>query len=284
MPFVAAGSTEAARIDEALQHWRQGDVTFDALWFLHAGDGRAALTPAAAEATGEGPEALTAEADGLVVVTQTCDVVRSCTERPFVEVSPLVVVDEDRLREIQRGRRPANMYVPAGAARRLVGDLDRVMTVEKSLVAGWTRTPGWSTDDEGRAIAQSLARKRSRPAFPDDFVTVAKTLVSQLVKKHDKDSVEGRALRELREIRVWASPSWEAASISLFFHFVRSGEEVDLEGKGWSDMLNAWLALVPPAGRYKTVEGVVTSLDEMTARDYVESDRLDLDHLSRGAE
>lgn len=123
-----------------------------------------------------------------------------------------------------------------------------------------------------------------RPAFPDDFVTAAKKLVSQLAKKYDKDSVEGHALRELREIRVSASPSWDGASISIFFHFVRSGDEVDLKGKGWSDLLTAWLALIPPTGRHKTVEGVVTSLDEMTARDYVESDRLDLDHLSRAAD
>jgi hypothetical protein len=283
MPVVTAGSTEAARIDEALQHWRQGDITFDARWFVHAGDASAALTPAAAEATGEGPEALTTEVDGLVVVTQTCDVVRSCAERPFVEVSPLVVVDDDKLREIQRARRPANLYLPACAARRLVGDLDRVMTVEKSVVAGWTRTLGWNSDDEGRAIAQALARKRARPAFPDDFVTAAKKIVVQLAKKHDKDSVEGRALRELSEIRVNASPSWDAASVSLFFYFVRSGEEVDLEGKRWSDMLSAWLALIPPTGRYKAVEGMVASLDDMTAREYVESDRLDLDHLSRPA-
>jgi hypothetical protein len=34
---------------------------------------------------------------GLVVVTQSCDVVRSCTERPYVEVCPLVEVDDDPL-------------------------------------------------------------------------------------------------------------------------------------------------------------------------------------------
>jgi hypothetical protein len=66
MLVVTAGSIEAARIDEALQHWRQGDITFEARWFVHAGDGSAALTPASAEATGEGPEALTTEVDGLV--------------------------------------------------------------------------------------------------------------------------------------------------------------------------------------------------------------------------
>ena len=35
-----------------------------------------------------------------------------------------------------------------------------------------------------------------------------------------------------------------------------------------------------PGGRFRSVDGVITSLDDLTARDYVESDPLDLDHLS----
>jgi hypothetical protein len=36
-----------------------------------------------------------------------------------------------------------------------------------------------------------------------------------------------------------------------------------------------------PAGTYAAIGGVVITLDEMSALEYVESDRLDLDHLSR---
>ena len=39
-------------------------------------------------------------AKGLVVVSQTCDVVRACTDRHFVEVSPLIRVDKE-VRETQ---------------------------------------------------------------------------------------------------------------------------------------------------------------------------------------
>jgi len=42
----------------------------------------------------------------------------------------------------------------------------------------------------------------------------------------------------------------------------------------------AWLKRVPAAGRFATVDGAVLTLDDLTARDYVESDPLDLDHLS----
>ncbi len=44
--------------------------------------------------------------------------------------------------------------------------------------------------------------------------------------------------------------------------------------------MSKWLALVPPAGRFNR-EGVVATLDDLTARDYAESDLLDLDYLSR---
>jgi hypothetical protein len=49
---------------------------------------------------------------------------------------------------------------------------------------------------------------------------------------------------------------------------------------GWDALLNAWLQLMPAAGRFKTVDGMVVALEDLTAKDYVESDPLDLDHLS----
>jgi hypothetical protein len=38
--------------------------------------------------------------------------------------------------------------------------------------------------------------------------------------------------------------------------------------------------LVPPSERFTLVEGAIVGLDDLTARDYVESDPLDLDRLS----
>jgi hypothetical protein len=37
--------------------------------------------------------------------------------------------------------------------------------------------------------------------------------------------------------------------------------------------------LLPNSGRFQS-DGLVVSLEDMTAKDYVESDQLDLDHLS----
>jgi hypothetical protein len=216
---------DTRRVNDALADWRQGDVALDGGWFVHVADGAAALTDVAAEA-GEGTSIVQATAEGTVVLTQTCDLVRSCIARPFVEVAPLVEVTEETAHEIERGHRPNYAIVPSLRSRRLVADLDRVMTVEKSIVATWTRTPGCTSDDEIRKFGSALARKRVRFAFPDDFNALVRKLQSRIEEKHDKLSDEGRALRALREIRVTGSPSWENAdSVDVFFWFVRNDGE-----------------------------------------------------------
>lgn len=283
MPTLVPGSNEAKRVDEALGDWRQGDLALDEPWFVHVGDPSVPLSAAAAQAPDAGIQALTSEVLGLVVVTQTCDVVRSCVARPYVEVAPLVLVSEDQLHAVKRGRRPAYATLPAIESSCLVADLDRVMTVEKSIVATWTRTPGFSRDSDGRSFALALARKRVRFAFPDDFTGLVKKLNGRLTDKHDKATAEGRALRALREIRVQAAPSWDVPQVSICFWFVRNGDDTDFEGKNWADWLKNWLDLVPSSGRFTKINGQVVELRDMTAEDYVHSDPLDLDQLSTGS-
>lgn len=267
-------------IDAVLADWRQGDCVRGEQWFLFRIDPSAPLTPESQEAAAEGVDTAEAEVRGLMVATQTCDIVRSCADRPFVEVCPLVAVDEEELHQIERGRRPRYAVAPGVANDNLVADLDRVMTVEKGVVASWHRVAGCRTDAETRELARSLARKRVRFAFPDDFVVLVRKLQSRLQDKHGKESDEGRALRALREIRVSAAPSWSADAVSLTFWFLRGDEQPDFEGTGWDEHLKAWLKLVPTSGRFRPVEGLVATLGDLTARDYVGSDPLDLEHLS----
>lgn len=270
-------------VDNALSAWRQGDCALGEHWFAHRLDKSFAVTDAGRVAAEADADLAEQQVLGLVVVTQTCDVVRTCAERPFVEVCPLVEVDDDRLREIQRGRRPAYAFLPLLAQHKLAADLDRVMTVEKPLVATWERDPGWSTDAEARAFALALARKRVRFAFPNDFTGLAKKLQSRLGDKHSKNTDEGRGLRALREIRVRASPSWDAPQVDVLLWFIRTGDDADFEGKSWADLLKEWMKLMPTSGRFRSVEGQVVALEDMNAAEYVDSDPLDLDHLSIGA-
>lgn len=154
------------------------------------------------------------------------------------------------------------------------------MTVEKAVVAEWKRTQGCQDDVERRRLARALARKRARFAFPDDFTEFAGKLQDRLRKKHDKQGAEGRALRALREIRVRAAPWWDAETVELFFWFIRNDDELDFEGTSWEEYVAKWLKLLPETARFQSVNGQVSTLDDLRASDYVESDPLDLGHLS----
>ena len=277
-------------IDQALQAWRQGDISLGAgLEFLHLADLSHPHSPASvqvAETLANDGEAIDAgatpvldEVCGVVMLSQTCDIVRDCLDRPFVEVAPLIEVSEQLIEEIRRLKRPAFAYVPTTSGQRLVADLDRTMTVEKALIAGWPRILGWETDDESRDFARALARKRSRFAFPDDFVAAARSLQEHLIDKHNKQTDEGAHLRALREIRVRAAPSWDDAEVQLSWWFIKEANPMDVQ-VDWTKFLDRWLALFDQTGRFLFEPPIACRLDDLTARDYVESDRLDLDRLS----
>jgi hypothetical protein len=294
-------------IDAALSKWSQGDCTTAARgracaigdhWFVTrfvrvafaVRNPQRPLTHSSQEvaATDADADLTESSVSGFVVVTQTCDLVRSCVDRPVLEISPLVEVDAERLAEIKRLKRPNYAYIAGVADRFLVADIvreawalpNRVMTVEKAVVAAWERIPGCQSDADIRSLAEALARKRSRFAFPDDFNRFAQKLQKRMQDKHEKPTDEGEALRALREIRVSASPTWDAEAVELIFWFIRADTDDRFQDKEWHEWLDSWLKLLPTSGRVSSVDGSVVTLDDMTAKEYVNSDRLDLDRLS----
>ncbi|MDE2911492.1 MAG: hypothetical protein OXL68_01010 [Paracoccaceae bacterium] len=277
-------------IDQALRAWRQGDISLDAgLEFLHLADLSRPHSPASLQVfeallnEGEAIEAGTTpvldKVVGMVMLSQACDIVRRCRDRPFVELAPLVKVPKAWVEEIRRLKRPAFAYVPSTADQHLVADLDRTMTVEKAVVAGWTLSRGWETDDELRNFAEALVRKRTRVAFPDDFVAAARKLETHLITRHNRHTDEGAHLRALREIRVRAAPSWDADVVQLSWWFIKEADPVDVT-VDWSGYLECWLALFDQTDRFHFDLPIACRLEDMTARDYIESDRLDFDRLS----
>lgn len=267
-------------LDAALSEWRQGDCVVGEQWFMHRFSPARPLTSEAASAMADGADIFETPEAGLVVLTQTCDIVRNWRDRPFVVVAPLVEVTADVVREVARGRRPRYAFVPGVSSLRLVADLDRSMTVEKAVLASLPRVHGCATDEDASRFAQALARNLARFAFPNDFSELATGLQTHLVGKHDKGTAEGEALRSLREIRVAASPSWGSANIDLVFMFILSDGDNVFAGAGWHEHLAKWLALVPPRGRYRSVDGFVVALGDLSARDYLAGAQLDLDHVT----
>lgn len=279
---------DLAKINAAVEQWRQGDYFLaPELFFIHLADLQVPLSTEADEIAKErldegaplDVEGVASAVAGYVVLTQTCDIVRDCSKRPYVEVCPLVEVPEASLREVQYLRRPAFAFVPALAARRLVADLDRIVTIEKSLLARWSATLGCRDDSERRAFAEALARHRARPAFPNDFNDAMRPLQEYLRKMHSKSTDEGALLRSIGEIRVSASPDWWAEeSINVFLWFILD-PRMPPPNIDRSVYVDVWLGLFDQTGKYQ-IAGVICHLDDLKATDYVYSDRLDLDALS----
>ena len=279
------------QVDRALADWNQGDVCCDpGLKFIFLADLPRPLNPESTGALGQSPRASeeTHESElevvsedkieGLVILTHTCDLVRSCLSRPFVEVAPLVKVSERIVEETRLWKRIAFAYVPSKASDCLVADLDRIMTVEKRAVARWKRVQGCYTDDEARQFRAAIGRKRSRYPFPDEFVEAIEDIHDRLLQKHNKKSEEGVHLRALSEIRVLATPSWDATSVSIRFLFIKNE---DPEPAMWHTYIRSWLSKFKSRSKYTLVDDYsVTDLYTMSADDYVSSDRLDLDSAS----
>lgn len=81
-----------------------------------------------------------------------------------------------------------------------------------------------------------------------------------------------------------AAPDWGADCVSILLLFIKEADESNFEDQEWSCFLEEWMNRLPSSGRFVAIEGAVRTLDDLTAREYVESDPLDLDYLSSDSE
>ncbi len=189
------------------------------------------------------------------------------------------ISDGNLLAEIKALRRPQFAVVDALVAQGLAVDLDRVMTIEKAVIAQLQWQRGVSTDGEARAFANALARKRHRFAFPDDFNAAMVEFQKRMNRRAQKDSDEGAHVDCIDEILVNATPSWEAQKVHVTVRLIKSRDPTKADWEKWT---SEWAALFIQKGAFELVKPLlVVTLEDMTALDYVTSDRLDLDHLSR---
>lgn len=281
---------DTSKIDVAIQDWRQGDLILENVpFFVHLADLSAPLTSESSEAAtveqfteDDSLAGISSQARGLVIVTQTCDVIRVSQDRPYVELSPLIEVSPTELESIRRLRHPRYAYVPGAAELCMVADLDQTMTVEKAVLANLARVPGCRNDQERRAFADALARKRSRFAFPNDFTSAVRSVRRRLQAKNDKITPEGILIRALQEIRVRAAPGWDENNIRLTFLFILSDDQ-PTPTQNDEVQIKVLLERFDQTGRFvldQTMPWRLCFLQDIDAREYLESDRLDLDDIS----
>jgi hypothetical protein len=155
------------------------------------------------------------------------------------------------------------------------------MTVEKGLLASLAnrRKRGITSEADMQVFTESLGRKRTRAAFPDDFTAAVGSMRSRILDKHEKCSPEGKFLRTVKEIRVRSMPNWGADEIEVEFLFVfKNQSDIPAEAdKFVKDLVDR----AEKGGRIVEISGRPVGLDRLSAASYLDGERLDLDHLSR---
>ena len=267
-------STPPGSSTSRLAEWRQGDYTLSAEDFL--------VTDAWTE---DGPQVEAIPVIGLVVITQTCDIVNVVPGKEYVTVCPLVELDAKVYESIRKGRSPAGAVLEHPPAANVVVDLGRMMSLHKSLLIRFERQDGFSTDDARMRFAETLERKHGRFAFPDAFNDqILAKLRDRVLGAHGKsDSDPGRTYRSIQAARVSALPNWDAKSVTVTFHFVLEPEgrreaSRDLISRTLDDHFNrlSWptgfMAAIPPY----TLE----TLEEMSAAQWTQTQPVDWNFIS----
>jgi len=253
--------------DSILDDWRQGDLVLGAIELPLLSN--------------EGEEGVVIFADaqaGVCMLTQSCDIIRDHVDKPYVQFAMLCRKAPEELAAIQRGERPRFAYVGAAAAIGLAVDLDVVATVDKESVRHWSRTPGCQSDHERRELAAALGRHRQRFAFPDRFNDESVKKVRRwLESKRRANSPFGRLFAAIIEVRVtcddWDQPSSIAYDIYVAERPSKS-DEVE-----WQKA-TATLEERAKLDGYPDPSVRIVTRDEVSASEYLASDRVYLDDLS----
>ena len=260
--------------DDPLKHWRQGDFAIDVGGFLYA-----------SAAEGDDPfdaSETTENIVGLVVISQTCDIVRRTGERHYLSVCPLIEKDENELPHILKGRRPYLADVE-NAGKLVFADLSRVMSVHKDVVKTWKRNTGFNSEATRLHFAAALERKFGQFAFPDEFDSAMKGFSGVVWKRHDKPGSKlGEVYRSLAQIRFRAEPNWEADERTITVIAVMKEKDArDVDRDYIGRMLDTEFDKIELPEGYKWAEQrlILETAKGLSAEDIIESRRADFDFL-----
>ena len=185
---------------------RQGDVV--------ALDGLPALV--------DGEATLLPSPQGVVVVSQTCDVVQS--SKSMVTVAPLLSKPtKEQISSAKKGRSPMLLYLPpVEECGERIADMSKTSAVPKAEVVSTSPLSRHTRDEYGpssRQLAERIGRVYSRFAFPD---VVHGSLSKFLETVRDKALGYGNlgpALDFVEEFRV-AANHWEGSGRELKIYVV----------------------------------------------------------------
>jgi hypothetical protein len=220
------------------------------------------------------------------IVTQTCDLVRHPDKVPYLQLMPVVELDEPTWKAAHYGSRGDYFALPpvdaAGLAFPAI-DSQLSFPVSKAVLGhtgiGRAATP---LDPAARVLLSSwLMRRVGRYAFPDALEEhVLCHLRSKVARAMGKSSMAGRFVDAL--LGVWCSTEW-AANVSLIFivdpNRIAAAQTIDAE--------KAMAEIVAPVRKRLAEEDVkvqvlptARTLDKVSAQQlFIEHRQVDMDVL-----
>lgn len=188
----------------------------------------------------DGEPAATLTPDGVVIVSQTCDVVQN--SKTHCLVAPIVPSTDEELSQARKGQSPLRLYLPSAAGVDAeIADLQQTASVPKGLFVGAefiARRTIDEQDDQARNIADRLGRLFTRFPFPDEVYPAFNKLRKRVQKTAGGQGWFGQVLEYVDDLRVSAD-QWATDGRNLTLHIVVSAqflipeEEADL-GWDWS--------------------------------------------------
>lgn len=264
-----------------LADWQQGDFSLECGGLISKG------VASIDDETGEETDIYCDEAVlGFVVISQTCDVVRNPVNSSlkYVSVCPLVEINYGGLSSVEKGKVPRFGLI-ANTPDNVVVDFSRTMSVSKELLVTWEKQRGCTSLKEQLQFARSLERFFGRFAYPDLFNDSLITFRKAVTNRYDKNSNFGKALRSIKELRVYPHASWNNPDYVPITFIIILDEEIEREIKDRNEI-------------YEQMELIVNEIDwkapfllheqaihlaelrDLTAADYLNSYPLDLNSLS----
>lgn len=161
---------------------------------------------------------------GVVVLSQTCDVVRDPRFRPNILVAPVLdSPTQQQFSDARRGRAPLLLHLPAvsGAAEKLA-DLQHATSVPKTSVIGAMLTSRHTTADSSADAAHlgaRVGRTYSRFAFPDEVHSFTDALSKKARETSGSSKPFGRVIDYVEDLRLKAN-HWDRPARVLTLYVV----------------------------------------------------------------
>lgn len=163
---------------------------------------------------------------GVVILSQTCDVVRDPGTRPHVLVAPIAgSLAKKQESDARRGRTPLLLHLPlTDNAEEKFADLQHATSVPKSSLLGTTLLSRHTTSDsapDAAHLGARIGRAFSRFAFPDEIHGVTDALAKKARETSGSSKPFGRVIDYVEDLRVKAS-HWGAPGRVLTFYVIVS--------------------------------------------------------------